>query len=244
MRRAHAPSRLDRDARPRARPALPRVHRRPRQPRRQKDGHCGGVNDGGPCDVEGESVDFGATSTDCQPRDSAIGTLPIDIDRLTTAQIVLHASEKCADDRYSAAASAPDKRRRTPAAPETARSRSASRVRSMACAPARHSAAARPAATTRTAKRASSARGDARRAHGRASPRSATCGARDKPRAATFVGTFCTPATTAPALNASAGLPGPARLILPLERVDAPPARTDHQAGVKASGGGRGAHRD
>jgi hypothetical protein len=40
----------------------------------------------------------------------------------------------------------------------------------------------------------------------------------------TYAAVFCVPATGAAALNSVAGLPGPARLVLPLERV-APPRR-------------------
>jgi hypothetical protein len=38
----------------------------------------------------------------------------------------------------------------------------------------------------------------------------------------TYAASFCVPATRAAALNAAAGLPGPARIVLPLERI-APP---------------------
>lgn len=211
----------------------------------KKDGHCsGGVNDGGPCDVEGESVEFGATSTDCQPANSAIGTLPIDIDRLTTGQIILHASEKCGDERYSARCFCAGQ-----TAPNACRTGNCALAKCTTgpmdgvCSGAPFRGCTPGADDTDCEARFAGA--------GRCETRPRPCfsevidmrGACDK-RNATYVGTFCTPATSAPALNASAGLPGPARLILPLERVDPPSARTNHQARVKTSGGGRGAHRD
>ena len=39
------------------------------------------------------------------------------------------------------------------------------------------------------------------------------------PATPTYVALFCAGATRAPAVNATAGLPGPARLLPPLERV-------------------------
>jgi hypothetical protein len=42
------------------------------------------------------------------------------------------------------------------------------------------------------------------------------------PETPTYVAVFCTPRTRATALNSAAGLPGPARLVLPLERVAVP----------------------
>ena len=54
---------------------------------------------------------------------------------------------------------------------------------------------------------------------GRASARRITATGQCDPKTPTYVAVFCTPQTRAAALNSAAGLPGPARLVLPLERV-------------------------
>ncbi len=188
----------------------------------RKEGRCeGGANDGTACDAQGESAAFGATSSDCEPRGTPIGTLPIDLAPLTTGAAGLEAARTCAGPAAAA---------RCFCAAQTA----PNACRSGVCDGGTCSSGPVDGTCTGAPFRSCMPGSGAADCEARF-PGAGTCENRPRPcfaetigaqgvcdrHAPTFVATFCTPATAAPSLNATAGLPGPARLILPLESVDA-----------------------
>jgi hypothetical protein len=189
----------------------------------RKDGRCkGGENDGAACDAEGESVSFGSTSSDCRPRGSAIGTLPIDIGQLTTGPLVWLADEPCVDGRSPAKCFCPGQTQ------ANACSNGYCALLKCIKGPLDGQCIGAPFRSCKADSGTADCE-DRFPGSGSCEMRPRTCftermlanGICDK-KTPTFVGRFCTPATAAPALNTTAGLPGPARLLLPLERVDTP----------------------
>ena len=187
----------------------------------RKDGHCeGGEKDGAPCDVEGDSVLFGSTSSDCTPSGSPVGTLPIEIGPLTTESFEWQADQPCGDGR-------------SPTKCFCAGQAQANACSNGSCALSKCGKGPFDGYCSRAPFRSCKAAGtadcdDKFPGAGKCAIRPRPCfgeriterGVCDKTRPV-FAGKFCVAATSAPALNTTAGLPGPARLRLPLERVDA-----------------------
>ena len=188
----------------------------------RKDGRCdAGPARGTPCDAQSMSTIFGPTSSDCLPPGSSVGELAIDLTPLTTGAVRRDAGIDC---------------RRDPG--RTGRCFCAGQSQPNACdggtcgnaeiceeGPADGVCAKAPFRSCGMASDDCNAGGidggacelHPRPCFGGAIVASGTC----NPETPTYVAAFCTPATRAAALNATAGLPGPARLVLPLERVGA-----------------------
>ena len=189
----------------------------------RKDGRCdGGPNPGAPCDVHAASALSGATSNDCQPAGSSVGELAIDLLPLTTGIARARASTECKRKRSGPAgqcfcagqAQANDCDAGACGASESCDEGPVDGVCSQA--PFR---GCRP--------------GTGNDECGAVYPGAGSCENRTRhcfrdeivaegacdPVTPTYVAVFCAPATRASAVNSTAGLPGPARLRLLLERV-------------------------
>jgi hypothetical protein len=186
----------------------------------RKQGHCErGPARGKPCDAQGMSAIFGATANDCAPPGTSVGELAIDLAPLTTGAVRRDADVDC---------------RRTG---QKARCFCAAQSQSNACdsgtcgaaesceggpvdgvcskAPFRSCTGASNEDCTANGLAGGVCEQHPRRCFGPTIAANGTC----DPKTPTYVAVFCAPATRAPALNATAGLPGPARLVLPLERL-------------------------
>jgi hypothetical protein len=190
----------------------------------RKEGKCeGGATADAPCDAQSGSGRFGATSNDCLPLDTSVGRLPVDLQPLTTGKVRVEAQAQC-------------KRRRPglkdtcfcPGQPLPSDCHSGvcgtdelceegpidgvcSKAPYRSCNPNSGDADCEA-----TFKGAGTCEIRTRPCFGDAIAATGTC----DPKRPTYVAVLCTGATGAPAINASAGLSGPARLVLPLERVD------------------------
>lgn len=183
----------------------------------RKDGRCDG---GAACDANSTSAIFGATSNDCLPPSaSAVGTLAIDLSPLTTGTVELAADRDC-------------KRRGFAARCFCAGQAQPNQCDSGACgddetcdAPVDGVCARAPyrTCTPGSGERecAAVAAGSGaceirvRRCFGSRIDAAGHCD-RSRP---TYAAIFCAPASQSPAINATAGLPGPARLRLVLEAI-------------------------
>ena len=190
----------------------------------RKDGHCeGGAASGKPCDAEARSAELGVTANDCLPVEGRnVGELPIDLMPLTTGHASLTAKLSCkavtgkdaprcfcpAQPQASACAGdTPCTDGRCPEGPVDG-----------VCSGAAYRTC-RPDSGREECEAQHPGSGECvsspRRCFGSTLEASGTC----DPKAPTYVGVVCAGATRAPTLNAAAGLPGPARLVLPLERI-------------------------
>jgi hypothetical protein len=185
----------------------------------QKGGTCAGgtATVGAPCDVGGTSPQFGATSNDCLPTGSSVGELAIDINPLSTGTVTQTGNGDCvaatsADDCYCP-----------------------SQNRGNACdsgiCPASGVCEGGPIDAFCSVQKFRSCLTDQdceatfpgsgtcvqapRPCFGDTITRQGTCGT----QSGTLVGFFCIPATRAPAINTTAGLPGPGALSLPAHQV-------------------------
>jgi hypothetical protein len=190
----------------------------------RRDGRCkGGAADGAPCDAQGSTTYFGSVSNDCLPRSTkAVGELAIDLAPLTTGDVALRARLTCTATKGK----------------DAARCFCPAQMQANACIGGRCGADGRCAdgpidGNCSAAPYRGCAPGSGRKecedlvpgtgecltsfrpCFGGAIPVAGRCDA-DQP---TYAAVFCVPATGATALNSVAGLPGPARLVLPLERV-------------------------
>ncbi|MCC6847000.1 MAG: hypothetical protein IT294_00765 [Deltaproteobacteria bacterium] len=190
-----------------------------------RDGRCqGGRADGRPCDAHGVSPHFGATSNDCEPASGkSAGDLAIDLAPLTTGTATLAATLVC---KASAGTDAP--RCFCPAqvqANPCVGDRCAADGRchegpvggTCANAPYRD---CRPGTGREDCEAVAPGSGECRLAERPCFGETITATGRCDPKHPTYVAVFCAPQTRAAALNSSAGLPGPVRLVLPLERVE------------------------
>jgi hypothetical protein len=184
-----------------------------------KDGHCeGGKHPGAPCDAESASAIFGASSNDCPPVGTSVGELNIDLMPLTTGNVRSEADMNCRKTRPGLADKCYCVDQPQPNACD-----SGTCGQDGTC-------QGGPDDGTCSKAPYRGCRGDAdcdvfpgsgtcevhpRRCFGDAILASGACSL-TRP---TYVALFCAPATRAPAVNSTAGLPGPARLLLPLERV-------------------------
>jgi hypothetical protein len=190
----------------------------------KRDGRCqGGGTDGAACDAHAASALFGATSNDCvPPAGKSAGELTIDLAPLTTDEAALEASLTCK------AASGTD----------AARCFCPAQVQANACIGERCAASSHCAEGPIDGACSAAPYRGCRPGSGRAdcddvAPGSGECRTLERPcfgeriaarghcdpERPTYVAVFCAPQTRAQALNVSAGLPGPARIVLPLERV-------------------------
>jgi len=190
----------------------------------KRDGRCtGGATDGAPCDGAGVSRLFGTTSNDCQPSSGkAAGQLAIDLAPLTTGNASLASSLTCKTGGKNAPRCA------CPAQVQANGCLGGGCDGSGRCAegPIDGVCAKKPYRGCRPG----SGREDCEAVEagsGECEERPRSCFApeimthgRCDPKSPTYVAVFCTPQTAAAALNAAAGLPGPARLMLPLEKVE------------------------
>jgi len=195
----------------------------------KQNGTCaGGATNGAQCDTNGVTKLFGAVSNDCLPASGTnIGELVLDLP-LTTGDATMRAALTC----------------KTVTGKDAARCFCPAQVQANACvggqcspneqcdegpidghcsrAPAR---GCRPGSGRQDCETLQSGTGECeanvRSCFRETLPVSGKCDL-ERP---TFAAAFCVPATRAAALNAAAGLPGPARVVLPLERLTLPPAR-------------------
>jgi hypothetical protein len=187
----------------------------------KKDGHCdGGDASGAACDANGVGTQFGATSNDCLPSGrSAAGTLAVDLAPLTTGKLERAAETDCKRRGfnarcYCAGQPAPNEcDDGTCGAKEVCANPfdgACTKAPYRPCTPGtgdRECEAVAPGAGV--------CEGRARRCFG---DRIVAQGRCDRAHP-TYVAIFCTPPTQAPAINSTAGLPGPARLRLVLDAV-------------------------
>lgn len=195
----------------------------------KRGGTCtGGATDGAPCDVNGVTTLFGAVSNDCLPAAGRnVGDLVLDLP-LTTGDATMRAALTC----------------KATMGKDAARCFCPAQVEANACVGGHCGTNeqcdegpidARCSLAPGRGCRAGSGRADCdeiqagtgecitnlRPCFRETLPVSGKCDL-EKP---TYAAAFCVPATRAPALNAAAGLPGPARILLPLERLPLPAAR-------------------
>jgi hypothetical protein len=191
----------------------------------EKTGRCqGGGLDGKPCDANGTSTLFGVTSNDCLPSSGkSAGTLTIDLAPLTTGDAALEAKLTCKigggkDAPRCACAAQVEANacvgQRCDASghcPEGPIDGVCSKAPYRGCRPGsgRDECAALQPGTGGCQEVVRPCFGDRIAAQGRCDPKTPT-----------YVAVFCTPQTGAAALNSVAGLPGPSRVVLPLERVE------------------------
>lgn len=188
-----------------------------------RGGTCvGGAAPGKACDAESAGT-LGATSNDCEPSPGKnAGELAIDVTPLTTGSVELTPNLVCkavvgkdAPRCYCAAQAQPnacigqpcDGTGRCPDGPVDG---FCSGAPHRGCMPGTGRADCEDAE-----KGSGECQVSLRPCFGEKITAIGTC----HPERPTYVGVFCTPQTKAAALNSSAGLPGPARLVLPLERV-------------------------
>lgn len=188
-----------------------------------RGGTCvGGANPGAACDAQSAGA-FGATSNDCAPSAGKnAGDLAIDVAPLTTGDVELEPTLTCKGVTEKNAG----------------RCHCAAQAQPSACIGAPCDATGRcpdgPVDGTCGGAPWRGCRGGSGRADCEdVQPGSGECevglrpcfGAKISargtchPERPTYVAIFCTPQTRAAALNSAAGLPGPSRLVLPLERV-------------------------
>ncbi len=191
-----------------------------------RGGTCaGGANPGAACDAQSAGV-FGATSNDCAPSPGkGAGDLTIDVAPLTTGDAQLAATltckaltEKNAGRCHCAAQAQPSACIGTPC-DATGRCPDGPVDGTCGGAPWR---GCRPGTGRADCEDVQPGSGECqvslRACFGGTIAATGTC----DPERPTYVAVFCTPQTRAAALNSAAGLPGPARLVLPLERVAVP----------------------
>ncbi len=195
----------------------------------KRDGTCaGGATNGEACDAHGVTQLFGAVSNDCLPAAGRnVGELVLDLP-LTTGDATMRAALTC----------------KAATGKDAARCFCPAQVQANACvggqcgpneqcdegpidghcrlAPGR---SCRPGSGREDCETLQAGTGECitnvRSCFRETLPVSGKCDV-ERP---TYAAAFCVPATRAAALNAAAGLPGPARVVLPLERITSTPAR-------------------
>lgn len=190
----------------------------------KRDGRCqGGATDGAPCDAHSASPLFGATSNDCAPAaGSNAGELTIDLAPLTTGEAAFDAKLTCK--------MMPGK--------DAAHCFCPAQVQANACSDGRCPGSGLCSDGPVDGACSKAPYRGCRLGSGRADcddlvPGSGECRLLQRPcfgeritargqcdpEHPTYVAVFCTPQTRAQALNVTSGLPGPSRIVLPLERV-------------------------
>jgi hypothetical protein len=195
----------------------------------RKQGRCaGGLSSGNACDANSASALFGATSNDCLPSQvSVIGTLAIEFAPLTTGAVRIAAERECRLRRPGLVDHCYCPEQRQP-----------NECSSGSCEANELCEGPVDGVCSRAPYRSCSLGTGTRECEGLVAG-TGTCEARIRPcfgdaiaatgschrTRPTYVALFCAPATQAPAINASAGLPGPARLRLALEAIPAAATR-------------------
>jgi len=187
----------------------------------RREGHCaGGARAGKPCDAHAASARFGASSNDCLPTGEGVGDLTLDL-VLETGKVTLESGPPCLHRLAGGTCLCDGQiqnngcRNGTCAAngrcdegpfdghcdghPYRACTLGSGTKDCEAQFPGAGTCTFTPRACFRAPIKAKG-----------------SC----DPKTPTFVATFCTPATRAAALNATAGMPGPVRLTLPLELLE------------------------
>ncbi|MCC6765966.1 MAG: hypothetical protein IT293_15010 [Deltaproteobacteria bacterium] len=191
----------------------------------KRDGRCqGGRADGQPCDAQGASSDFGATSNDCEPASAkSAGDLTIDLAPLTTGTAALAATLVCkvSTGKDAPRCFCPAQVQANPCVGDrcAADGRCPEGPVDGACSTAPYRDC-RPGTGREDCDAVAPGSGECRLAERPCFGETITATGRCDPTRPTYVAVFCTPQTRAAALNSSAGLPGPSRLVLPLERVE------------------------
>jgi len=187
----------------------------------QKDGRCqGGASDGKSCDANAASALFSMTSNDCLPLPgSAAGTLAIDLAPLTTGSVTLTADRRCkrsspSDGRCFCAGQAQPNACESGACGVEECDGPVDGV----CAHAPYRTCALGTGT-RECEDVTAGAGACEERLRRCFRNSITATGTCDPARPTYVAIFCAPPTSAPAINTTAGLPGPARLRLVLEAI-------------------------
>ena len=198
----------------------------------RKDGRCeGGTSSGAPCDTNAASPLFGASSNDCLPPSTAsAGDLTVDLLPMTTGAARLEATVDCKRGRPGLSG-----RCFCPTQAQANECASGSCDAGDSCdGPFDGVCSEAPFRGCQL--------GSGDRECGAAFPGSGSCTVRARrcfgdnilaqgvcdPAAPVYVAVFCAPATQAPAVNSTAGLPGPGRLLLPLERIGPQDAGAAH----------------
>jgi len=203
------------------------------------DGRCaGGESAGTPCDANAASKLFGASSNACLPPAAAtIGSLAIDLAPLTTGSVHLTADGRCAHRRPGMIDHC-----YCPGQPQPNACDSGTCDGKEICeGPVDGVCSVQPYRSCDL--------GNPKADCEERFPGAGTCGMRTRPcfndtiaasgrcdpKEPTYVALFCAPATQAPGVNSTAGLPGPARLRLTLRAVTATAAHTKRPAGRPAN---------
>jgi hypothetical protein len=190
----------------------------------QKGGTCDdqSATSGAACDVGGTSALFGPTSNDCLPRGTAIANLPIDLAPLTTGTVTRTADVDCASFGFPPGSCfCPDQIRPNPclsgSCPESGECQATAQPEGICsgqtfrtCFPENGNGDCED-----TFPGAGSCQERLRPCFGTTISRTGTCGGSANPATGTLVGIFCIPRTSAPAVDTTAGLPGPGALSLP-----------------------------
>lgn len=189
----------------------------------QKGGTCtGGKAPGAPCDVGGVSEQFGSTSNDCLPTGSSVGDLAIDLSPLTTGTVTVTAATACVSIGSIGQCFCPGQNR--PNACDDgicqANGQCSSPIDGL-CSNQKFRSC-RPGTGTEdcdaTFPGAGTCVDTPRPCFTDTITRTGVCGT----VTGTLVASFCVPATKAPAINTTAGLPGPGALTLPARQVRTP----------------------
>ncbi len=189
----------------------------------QRGGRCeGGGTDGTPCDAQGMSA-LGTTSNDCLPgAGKSAGELTIDLAPLTTGEAALAATLTCKAGRGKDAP-----RCFCPAQVESngclggrcdGSGRCPDGPLDGVCSKARYRGC-RPGSGAEDCAAIHPGSGQCEAVVRPCFGETITATGRCDPKTPTYVAIFCTPQSRATAINSASGLPGPTRLVLPLERV-------------------------
>ncbi len=189
----------------------------------QKGGTCHGgtATVGAPCDVNGVSAEFGSTSNDCLPTGSSVGDLAIDLAPLTTGTLSITADQACVAAGSVEPCFCPGQNR--PNACDTgmcgADGTCGNDTQIGGLCSNQKFRSCRPDSGTSDCDAVFPGSGTCvttpRPCFGTNITRTGQCGT----VTGTLVSFFCIPATKAPAINTTAGLPGPGALTLPGRQV-------------------------
>jgi hypothetical protein len=192
----------------------------------RKDGRCSdGPRAGKPCEAESTSALFGgATSNDCPAPGADVGALALDL-TLTTGKATRTAETRCASTLLPGACFCEGQLQPTACLSATcpADERCATGPYDGACSGQPFRGCMMGSGTAECADVAPGAGSCETRVRS-CFDQTITAEGVCSPTAPTYVAAFCAAATRAASINASAGLPGPARLVLPLERLPEPAA--------------------
>jgi len=184
----------------------------------QKNGTCQGgtAAAGQPCDTGGTSPQFGSTSNDCLPTGNSVGELNIDITPLTTGTISQTGTTQCVAASAGSNCFCPSQNRGNACdsgvctngtCPEGPIDAFCSVQKFRSCLTNDDCETTFPGSGTCVQQ--------ARPCFTDTISRTGQCGT----QSGTLVGFFCIPQTRAPAINTTAGLPGPGALSLPAHQV-------------------------